>query len=462
MYKKIIGLLCIFALFSSNLFIVSTLGLKTTTLISENNDGKWTILVYIDGDNFIVNKYASDTLNYIEMVENNTDIRVIVQVDGTRVNDTKRFFMSYDGDMSSIGSEEIFDWGDGLGNQSREINMGDPNSLSDFIIWSINNYPSEHYLLSINDHGYGWDGLCIDEHSNNSYITLKELKNAFTRVSQNTNVDKLDVLYFDACDMGDIEVYYEIKEYVKYGVSSQDGVIADHNKIYQFLLENLSKDPNIEPVDVARELADFCFKSYSEVGNHIFKCYNDVSVIDLSKIENLAIVIDEFANILIDKLEENASYSKLITQASTDALRFLQGYSKSFLNIDICQLVRNIKFRSLLDDEVKEICNDILDILKNEVIIQSDSVKHDEMGKAHGLNIYLDYKQENIYDKYFDLDFADDTNWDEFIVKYLDVKEESENSEKQLVIFKNLFNRFPLLEQLFFKFIPFNKLKGLR
>jgi len=42
----------------------------------------------------------------------------------------------------------VADWG--------ERNMGDPQTLIDFIQWSQANYPAEHYATVFWDHGWGW------------------------------------------------------------------------------------------------------------------------------------------------------------------------------------------------------------------------------------------------------------------------------------------------------------------
>jgi len=38
-----------------------------------------------------------------------------------------------------------------------ETNTGDPKVLSDFILWGAKNYPAEHYLVVVWNHGAGWD-----------------------------------------------------------------------------------------------------------------------------------------------------------------------------------------------------------------------------------------------------------------------------------------------------------------
>ena len=59
--------------------------------------------------------------------------------------------------------------------------MADPQTLSDFIRWSAENYPAEKYLLVIWDHGMGAvKGLCIDELFDGDTMRLDELKTALS------------------------------------------------------------------------------------------------------------------------------------------------------------------------------------------------------------------------------------------------------------------------------------------
>ena len=44
-----------------------------------------------------------------------------------------------------------------------ELNMGDPQTLADFINWAKTTYPAEHYALIIVDHGTGISGVAEDK-----------------------------------------------------------------------------------------------------------------------------------------------------------------------------------------------------------------------------------------------------------------------------------------------------------
>lgn len=48
-------------------------------------------------------------------------------------------------------------------------NMGDPQTLEDFITFCKTNYPANYYSLSLIDHGRGYAGFCYDYHATHPY-----------------------------------------------------------------------------------------------------------------------------------------------------------------------------------------------------------------------------------------------------------------------------------------------------
>ena len=52
---------------------------------------------------------------------------------------------------------------DSLVQPLREVNMGDPNTLKEFIVRSVQTYPADHYALVIWNHGTGW--LDVDHYA---------------------------------------------------------------------------------------------------------------------------------------------------------------------------------------------------------------------------------------------------------------------------------------------------------
>ena len=116
---------------------------------------KWTFMVYLDADNDL-EKFGIADFNEMETVGSTSDVQIVVQMD--RIpgydatngdwTDTRRFRVIKDNDTKTISSPVLQNLG--------EVNMGDPQSLVDFVNWAKTNYPADHYCLVLWDHGGGW------------------------------------------------------------------------------------------------------------------------------------------------------------------------------------------------------------------------------------------------------------------------------------------------------------------
>ena len=107
---------------------------------------RWTILVYLAGDNNLDSAGIVD-LGEMKKVGSNDDVAVVAQYDRSGDKETtKRYFLRK-------GTPLEKDMVKSLG----ETNMGDPAVLKDFATWAISSYPAERYMLVIWNHGAGMD-----------------------------------------------------------------------------------------------------------------------------------------------------------------------------------------------------------------------------------------------------------------------------------------------------------------
>ncbi len=120
-----------------------------------SQSAKWTLLIYLDGDNDLEDAGIED-MNEMEVVGSGDSVNILVQFD--RIDgedntngdwtDTRRFRITQDSDMDIISSSPVQMLG--------ELNMGHPQTLTDFINWGVTNYPAQHYMLVLWNHGGGW------------------------------------------------------------------------------------------------------------------------------------------------------------------------------------------------------------------------------------------------------------------------------------------------------------------
>ncbi|MCS7290596.1 MAG: clostripain-related cysteine peptidase [Roseiflexus sp.] len=184
----------------------------------------WTVLVYLDGDNNLEGDSVVD-FNEMELVGSSDKVKIVVQFDRIGAvapwdddsngnwETTKRFLVTRDDDPDAIRSQELADLG--------EMNMGDPQTLVDFAVWGMQTYPAERYALILWDHGASWVGIAFDETNGEDGINMPELDAALRTIQQQTG-RRIDLIGFDACLMGQIDVALVTAPYADVFVASAE------------------------------------------------------------------------------------------------------------------------------------------------------------------------------------------------------------------------------------------------
>jgi hypothetical protein len=101
-----------------------------------------------------------------------------------------------------------------------EMNMGDPATLTWCLDQAAALFPSTYLALSMWDHGYAWNYVCTDDTSGDS-LSMQDLQAGIANAGE-----MIDVLAFDCCNMGNIEVAYQVSltNLVSYMVGSEETV----------------------------------------------------------------------------------------------------------------------------------------------------------------------------------------------------------------------------------------------
>ena len=132
---------------------------KVSEVAGETGDsGVWTIFVYLCGTD-LESFYGMGTGDLEEMcaASGSEQVRFVVETGGT-----------YEWKSSSVGSEnrQRFLVQNGAIEQVDEqtrVNMGNPSTLTEFLVWGVENYASEYMGLVLWDHGGGSvTGVCFD------------------------------------------------------------------------------------------------------------------------------------------------------------------------------------------------------------------------------------------------------------------------------------------------------------
>ena len=206
----------------------------------------WTVIVYSAADDEVLEENMWFDLNEMELVGSNLQMNIVVQIDryaGAFTGDgdwtdTRRYLIAQDSDLDHITSPVVESVG--------EVDTGDPQTLIDFVTWAIEKYPAQKYALVMSDHGGGWTGGFSDM-STASYsdLSIPEIVASVEQIRQNTGIDRFEVIGFDACLMGQIEVFGSLYPYSNYMVASEE-VEPGYGWSYAAWLGQLAQNPSVD------------------------------------------------------------------------------------------------------------------------------------------------------------------------------------------------------------------------
>jgi hypothetical protein len=232
---------------------------STGTAGTNNSSGDtWLVLIYQDADDEILEQDIFLDLNEAEIVGSTDNVTIVSQLDRYDAafegdgdwTTTKRFLVKQDDDLETLASEELDDLG--------EVDMGDMNSLVDFTTWAIETYPADKVALILSDHGAGWLGGWNDDYPNEgSSLSLKNIDEALGSIVDQTGIGMFEFVGFDACLMGQLEVFSAIAPYARYSVGSEETEPA-LGWAYADFLSTIAEDPTLS----GRELAASVVESY--------------------------------------------------------------------------------------------------------------------------------------------------------------------------------------------------------
>jgi hypothetical protein len=249
---------------------------------------EWTVIMYWDGDD---NDIQTDLINAfrdmaISKVGSTDQVNMVLQFDRYPGNSayggwsiTHRFFLTPG--MEPTEANAIADWGDKQGG-GREVDMSDPDVLRDFIEWAVRNYPAKRYALIVADHGFGWEGLAIDNTNYQRTMSIKQLRQAI----EESHVP-FDLLSLDACLMQMIEVARELWHA---GIDILVGSEArGRTWPYAEILQSIMQKPGMSAEEIGETIVDCYIGSHPE--------YTDVtlSVMKVRRVKALTAVVKELS-----------------------------------------------------------------------------------------------------------------------------------------------------------------------
>ena len=374
---------------------------------------KWTFAVYLDADNNLEDAGIADFLEMAKGVSS-SDVNIVVQMDRASGYDTTNDnWTTCKRGIISKGDKPNKSWGTDI----KEVNMGSQATLKDFIKWTKDNYPAEKYALVLWNHGGGWRdrsmarspmdrAVCWDEGNGDACLYMKDVREAIA----GSAISKFDLIGFDACLMGHIEVAYELKN-----VLTSDGVMVGSEETepgegwpYDTILPNLKGTTSAE--DLGKAIVD----KYGAYYGSKAECTQAAA--KAGKIADVAAKLNAFA----DAMNDNGSADvklKAIQKARTSMKAFSE--ADGYFGLDI------YKFADLVASNASgTAAKDLKDAIDSAMVdVYAGTARQGSYSKAGkgGLCVYFP-KSKSDYDTAYDskILYGSETagKWNDFLKRY--------------------------------------------
>jgi hypothetical protein len=231
----------------------------------------WTFMVYMDADNNL-DYFGYQNVEAMMSVGSTKDLNIVVLWD--KFDDVANLYHIEADDMNVVK---------GFSLNGEEVNMGDPDTLRSFVTYTMKSFRASHYVLVMWDHGDDFTGCCWDDHPED-YLTHQEVTEALSGID-------LDIMAFDMCVSGMIEVVYE---YASSGtdidyVVATEGYVPNWGYPYAALLDILTTNPKMGALDLSKIMVDEYIAYYETMR-------------PASRLVQMAVIDMAFVNLVVEQL----------------------------------------------------------------------------------------------------------------------------------------------------------------
>lgn len=377
------------------LLVLLSLLAGTALAAPSSPQAKWTVMVYISGDNNLEDYVVKDIEEELGLIGSNADVKILALADRGPGYDTSRgdwqttklYYVTQG--MLADAPSAVADWG--------ERNFGDPQTLIDFIIWSKANYPADHYALYFWGHGWNWHpGWVMEDDTDQDTLDYHEIKAAIP------SIGFIDVIGFDGCNMASIEIYKLWRGHATAVAASQEYV--NWNGIeYEVVLSQLAANPNLTADAVAVASAQSAIIQGGE------RTWSAVAVD--GRLDLLNNAVDQFAAAMQNGLAANRKkYDR--------AFGSTRSMWQAPMDKDLYDMAYEIN-RLVGDANIKSKAQAVMNAFNSVVLWEGHTNAYSDV---HGITIYHISKaseKDSDYAYYRStLDFALQSPWDEFLDAY--------------------------------------------
>ena len=387
-FQHVIALLSIIA--------VSMAFVQYVPATSATSEASWTFMVYLDADNNLdwFGQYNLEQMR--DGLSENAAVNVIVLMDRSGLP-------AFTYEVTHGETEVVQELG--------EVDMGDPVTLTSFVTFAMQNYPAEYFFLDLWDHGGGYRGVCWDD-SSGHHLSPHDVETALASAEAEVGGERVQVVGFDACLMGMVEVCYELREVTDIVVGSEM-LVPGYGWPYTELMTYLSDNPSVDPYTLSSELVNRYVASYPHYAVQL-------SAIDEAHVSSFAQSLSSLADAL---KADVAVYQDVIAGARSSAQqKFILGTGGAYYYVDICKFAQLVGKR-ISSTEIKALSFDLVNKLDVAVFTEAHTAKLGSLNaKQFGLTVNFPPNGQKYSTSYETLVpcFVQETSWSSFLMAYYD------------------------------------------
>jgi hypothetical protein len=288
--------------------------------------------------------------------------------------------------MTASGTNAIADWG--------ERNMGDKQTLIDFVSWTKNNYPADHYALVFWGHGWNWHpGYVMLDDTSADTLDYEEMKSAMP------SLGFIDVVGYDGCNMESIEVLNLWRGHATAVTGSQE-YVGWEGLQYEQVLAQLAANPAMSADQVAVAFAQSATAD---------KTWAAVAVD--ARFDALMTAVDQWSVALLNGLNANRKKYDMAFGAT-------RTFWQAPMDKDLYDMAYEMN-RNVADANIKAKSQAVMNAVNSVVLYDRHTNAYAD---TYGITIYHISKaaeKDANYTYYRStIDFALQTGWDEFLNAY--------------------------------------------
>jgi Clostripain family len=398
----------------------------------------WTVMVYMVGDYSNLDNNGFADLKEMKKAGSSPQVALLAQFSrGVKNRPTKRYLLTKDCRDGALAGDVVA--------ELTCVETSSSETLTDFIGWSVENFPALHYMLIMWGHGNGADdekfpassvpvlhpgdsllaaqtnkslqnmtrnrdgsrgialGYTVVEPQTVDFLDSRRFKRALAAATERIG-RKIDILGMDACLMSGIEVCYQVRDSVGFTVAPEGFGPLD-GWPYDKIFTELVRKPSLKPEQLARIIVKKYLASYTD--------YEDVcvtqSICDLDGCPSLVNAVDALATTLITNLVDVETKKAIILSRwqaqSYEGTEYIDLY-------DFCSLLE----QGCDNAEVKGVCQKVINLIGRDNFVVESVYRGAGAQYSYGLSIYFPLTEVSAF--YERLDFAQHTHWVEFLREF--------------------------------------------